>query len=292
MRKKYFRFILAQIFSPKITVIVLIMLSMSACTYMQSPTARTMQLQGRVEAIHRLQGVPALHIDTNHDYRISEDEFVAYAKRTYKSALEKMDRNSDGLVSTAEYIKFKKDRAFILLKPAMDANGDKQISEAEFDSFHKAKLAAMTGSTSGTAMLSPNHVVLQAKKRFAQLDTNHDGKLDATELPSTIEKPYYGSKGSYPKNNTRTSDGWSHTGGWYYGGCENGSLPPKTCFPVFYPTPGCSPWFGCYQGDGPDPGSDDHDDVIDPCLKDPWGCDCIFSYTWPCHKPKPQHPKL
>ena len=263
-----------------IVSVALVTCLLSACTHMPAPTDNNKQLEGRVEAIHRLQGVPVLHIDANHDYRITEDEFVAYAKRTYEVALKKYDQDGDGLISTAEYIKFKKDKTAILLKPAMDTNGDKQISEAEFDAFHKAKLEAIAGPAPGGPMLSLAHVVAQAKKRFAQLDANHDGMLVSTELPSTIEKPYYGDKGSYPKNKTRTSDGWSHSGGWYYTGCEHQA--PKPCWPVFYPTPGCSPWFGCYQGDGPDPS--DPGEPIDPCVDDPFGCDCIWSSSWPCRE--------
>jgi hypothetical protein len=265
-----------------IVSIALILCLLSGCTYMQDPTPNTKQLEGRVEAIHRLQGVPVLHIDANHDYRITQDEFVAYAKRTYEVALKKFDRDKDGLISEAEYIYFKKDKTAILLKLAMDTNDDKQISEAEFDTFHKAKLAAMTGPAPGGPMFSLADVVVQAKKRFAQLDANQDGMLDATELPKTIEKPYYSNKGNYPKNKTRTSDGWSHSGGWYYTGCEHGGTAPKPCWPVFYPTPGCSPWFGCFQGDGPDPSGPD--EPSDPCVDDPFGCDCVFSSSWPCQE--------
>jgi len=261
-----------------IVSVALVMCLLSACTHMQAPTANTKQLEGRVEAIHRLQGVPVLHIDTNHDYRITVDEFTSYAKRTYEVALKKFDRDGDGLISTAEYINFKKDQTAILLKPAMDTNDDKQISEAEFDSFHKEKLAAIVGQVPAP-MLSSAHIVVQAKKRFTQLDANNDGMLDATELPSTIEKPYYGDKGTYPKSKTRSSDGWSHSGGWYYNGCVGGPAPPKPCWPVFYPDPSCSPWFGCYQGGGPDPSGPD--EPSDPC-DDPFGCDCIFSSSWPC----------
>ena len=261
-----------------IVSITLVICLLSACTQVTPPVANFNQLEGRIEAVHRLQGVPVLNIDTNHDYRITEDEFVAYAKRTYEAALKRFDRNGDGFISAAEYISFKKNRTAIMFKIAMDTNSDMQISEKEFDVFHQANLAAMTGSSHGNTMLSSAHIVAQAKKRFAQLDTNRDGMLDSTELPETIEKPYYGDRGNYPKNKTRASDGWSHSGGWYYTGCERPA--PKPCWPVFYPTPGCSPWFGCFQGDGPDPSGPD--DPPDPCEEDPFGCDCVFSSSWPC----------
>lgn len=48
--------------------------------------------------------------------------------------------------------------------------------------------AVMRADTNGDGVITRQEVIDQATKRFDRLDTNHDGKLEASELPQPRQR--------------------------------------------------------------------------------------------------------
>jgi len=110
-------------------------------------------------------------IDTDHDGKISADEWAA----GHKEVFSKMDTNGDGKVSPDEMKAAKEKREKMMGKSGghemmsvtetmkiMDLNGDGYITEDEF--------------------------VTASKTKFDKMDTDHDGYLTKAELKAGHEK--------------------------------------------------------------------------------------------------------
>ena len=101
--------------------------------------------------------------DTNHDGRISRDEFLAGREARFA----RVDRNGDGFISDDDLPPFVRSHAGMMqkahaLEQAADLDGDDRVSRAEFQ---------------------------QAGERlFATADTNHDGAIDQAEMDRTVEQ--------------------------------------------------------------------------------------------------------
>lgn len=101
--------------------------------------------------------------DTNHDGRISRDEFLAGRQARFARA----DRNGDGFISDDDLPPFVRSNAGMMQKvhameQAADLDGDGRVSRAEFQ---------------------------QAGERlFATADTNHDGFIDQAEMSRAVEQ--------------------------------------------------------------------------------------------------------
>jgi hypothetical protein len=102
-----------------------------------------------------------------------------------------LDTNRDGLVSRSEY---ESDAAFA----AMDTDRNNRISTAELDaavgSQHEGMPSAaqrISGSdNNGDQELSPEEFHRTLETRFHWLDSNHDGKLDLSEMKAGFGVPF------------------------------------------------------------------------------------------------------
>lgn len=102
-----------------------------------------------------------------------------------------LDTNHDGMISKSEYVG---NAAFA----AMDTDHNNRISIAELDeavgSQHEGMPSAsqrMSGSdTNGNNELSHEEFRRTLETRFHWLDTNHDGKLDLSEMKAGFGVPF------------------------------------------------------------------------------------------------------
>jgi len=76
-------------------------------------------------------------IDKNGNSKISLKELKKRLKEIYDTQLKPIDFNSDGKISSQEYIEYKKSGSMLLIYKDMDVNGDGAINRDEFDSFNK-----------------------------------------------------------------------------------------------------------------------------------------------------------
>jgi Ca2+-binding EF-hand superfamily protein len=102
------------------------------------------------------------HADTNHDGKVTKEEFLAARAAQFSS----FDRNGDGFIDDQDFPKrimamSQAHARFAEMLKQFDANGDGRISQQEFSQ-------------------GPTPI-------FDQADTDHDGVLNAQELASAEE---------------------------------------------------------------------------------------------------------
>ncbi|MEH3159168.1 MAG: hypothetical protein PGN08_09710 [Sphingomonas taxi] len=117
--------------------------------------------------------------------------------------LMRADANGDGIITRAEMITDAQARF-----DAMDTNKDGKVTPEERDAAREAMRAQWRGGAGGRgggfgmrggggggdATLTRAEAVERAGARFDRLDTNHDGKLDATERAAM--RPMGGRRGA------------------------------------------------------------------------------------------------
>jgi Ca2+-binding EF-hand superfamily protein len=101
--------------------------------------------------------------DTNHDGRVSRDEFLAARSARF----DKLDRNHDGDLTDADIPAFLQSNASMMQKmhamlASADTNHDGKVSREEF--------------------------VQQGMQLFDMADTNHDGYVDKDEMQQAAQK--------------------------------------------------------------------------------------------------------
>ncbi|HTQ99912.1 MAG TPA: EF-hand domain-containing protein [Candidatus Acidoferrum sp.] len=128
---------------------------------------------GNPGPMHNRGGEPGLNLvelDTNHDGKISLEEFLAPRTARIEKLFTRLDRNGDGLISQDE-----------LMSPAVTRT---------LRSHHQAAVGSTTNSARAACMakIEPNPeqpVRLDSAtllNNFAGIDTNGDGKLNLAEL--------------------------------------------------------------------------------------------------------------
>jgi Ca2+-binding EF-hand superfamily protein len=120
-------------------------------------------LAGIAQGAGLMQGDPSAliaHADTNHDGKISRDEFLAARSAQF----DRLDRNHDGYVDASDTSSLpeRAQRVVRMMMQSADGNGDGRISREEFN-----------------AMPAP---------MFDRMDTDHDGQLDADEVAAARKR--------------------------------------------------------------------------------------------------------
>lgn len=142
-------------------------------------------------------------LDTDHDTSLSAEELIAAPQ-----VLLQLDRNGDGKLSAEEcganfgdetlltpaFLRNVR-REFIRSNPllrALDVDGDGEISAAEIReaASELAKLDHDGDGRLATSEIIPGRVLEAARRVMAQLDANHDGKINAPEWAGAAGEPY------------------------------------------------------------------------------------------------------
>jgi len=129
--------------------------------------------------------------DTNHDGALSEDEFVADAV----SFFHKLDLNGDGVIDGAELSAYEQKTAPEILPRVVGISGERgqdeprrlgpAISGAAFYSLLPEDEPVASDDTDFDGKITLAEAIAGARRRFAMLDRNHDGRIDRAELPKT-----------------------------------------------------------------------------------------------------------
>ena len=126
-------------------------------------------------------------MDTNHDGKLSSDEFVAAADRKFDA----MDKNSDGRLTASELQASTQEHAARMAKTPEASMAQPQASMAQ-------KMKQL--DTNGDGVVSRDECENGARTKFVQMDTNKDDYLSKSEFaaghakmqqsaPSTNERP-------------------------------------------------------------------------------------------------------
>jgi len=177
--------------------------------------ANSPKAHSRIE--HRASGL-VKHLDTASNGYITQDEFVAAAKKRFA----KLDRNGDGKLTPDELSTPRSDKAPALKRAQfaerrfdkLDGNHDGVVTLNEYVAAAVAKFKALDAAcngrvtadeianspqaheraehvaehiarrldTNGDGMVSRNEFLAAARQRFAKLDTNGDGFISADEI--------------------------------------------------------------------------------------------------------------
>lgn len=120
-------------------------------------------LAGMAQDMGLLQGDPSALLaqaDTNHDGKISRDEFLAARAAQF----DRLDRDHDGYLAEtdAAALPERAQRGFHMLLNVADTDGDGRVSRAEWNAM--------------------------PARGFDRIDANHDGVLDADELAQAKQR--------------------------------------------------------------------------------------------------------
>ena len=112
-----------------------------------------------------------LRIDTDHDGRLSIDEFMAFRRRLFDVA----DIDHDDYLTFVEY------ELLMLFETSgwVDANHSARIEASELAASLTKAFAQL--DVDGDARLSPSEAAYMQPKRFARFDRDQDGKLTLEE---------------------------------------------------------------------------------------------------------------
>jgi Ca2+-binding EF-hand superfamily protein len=101
--------------------------------------------------------------DTDHDGRVSHDEFVAARAARF----DKFDRNHDGFIDTADIPRF------------LRANADRM---------QKFQAVLNAADTDHDGRVSRDEYMAAGTRLFGLIDTNHDGYIDQNELQQASQR--------------------------------------------------------------------------------------------------------
>ena len=136
-------------------------------------------------------------LDRNGDGRLTPDEFAgshradaaaAHGGTAHSARFERIDTNHDGIVTTDEYM-----AAARSLYADLDVQHDGKVTATEIAGSARAQERAIRAAarivrhldSDGDGSVSQDEFVAAAKTRFARLDKNGDGFIDATEAAGT-----------------------------------------------------------------------------------------------------------
>jgi hypothetical protein len=127
-----------------------------------------------------------LSMDTNRNGRIEKDEVPKELKQAFDFMVERLDKNGNGSLERQELARG---------GPAMGAIATRYVQRMGIDvDAELAKLKKSQGDAFDRFEQRPVPIAeirdpKQAKKVFAQLDENGDGKLDPNEVPEPLREP-------------------------------------------------------------------------------------------------------
>ena len=141
-------------------------------------------------------------VDTDHDGTIDREEFLADARRQFDA----MDLNRDGLITPSVLAQY---RAPFSSEPPARAGTDSEAGEeargrgrsrgggifggsGDEDTAVRNDLAdpVMMADTALRNRVTREDFLAYARRNFASIDTNHDGRLDRDELLLTCAPPH------------------------------------------------------------------------------------------------------
>ena len=144
----------------------------------QAPTQAPTQAMGRMG--HGMLGAMMKRSDANKDGVITRAEAIAEADERFDT----MDTNRDGTVTTAERTAMRQ-----AMRDRMTAAGNTppEARDGGSDWGRDGGRKMARGGPDGDGVLTRAEAEARAAKRFDRMDSNHDGKLDATELANMRE---------------------------------------------------------------------------------------------------------
>jgi Ca2+-binding EF-hand superfamily protein len=126
-----------------------------------------------------LMGLALLHaLDTNGDGQIDAKELAAA-----ESSLRKLDKNGDGIISREELLEAARE-----LRPGIAAGLAGAPGGGEFNADAAFKRMLALYDKNGDGKLQKDELPERLQARFEELDTNHDGFLDQSELKDVLRR--------------------------------------------------------------------------------------------------------